>query len=95
VGNVTAADAKELINTTFEGLISLVTVVGSGLMIEAHPESTSVVSVATGALMAVIIFWFGQRGQVKAVNGNISAMADIARNMVASNQDTKAGVPNG
>lgn len=88
---MTAADLKEIINTTFEGLISLVTVVGSGFMIASHPDTTSVVSVATGAGMAVIIFWFGQRGQVKAVNGNISAMADIARQMV-SGQDSTQGV---
>ena len=74
-------DWKELVNSFFEGTLSLVVVLGAGLMINNHPDSTTVVGVAAGAGMAVLTFWFGQRGQVKAVNGNITALANIARQM--------------
>lgn len=77
-----ASDLKEIINTVFEGLISLAVIVGAGLMVAYNPSNTTVVGAASASGMAVITFWFGQRGQVKAVNGNITALANIASQMV-------------
>lgn len=86
-----ASDLKELINTIFEGLISLVVIAGSGYMITSHPDSTAVVGVASGAGLAVVTFWFGQRATTKAVNGNITALANIAGQMVATKSQVSGG----
>lgn len=72
---------KEIINTLFEGLISLVVVVGAGYIAVSHPDSIALIGLASGAGMAVITFWFGQRAQAKALNGNITALSTIASQM--------------
>lgn len=90
---MTASDYKELLNTFFEGLISLVTVLGAGWMISTNPNNSTVVGLASGVLLSVVTFWFSQRGQVKAVNGNIQALANIASQMLVSGKALTSTAP--
>lgn len=83
--------SEETINSVFEGLISLVVIVGAGYLVGTHPDSTAMVGFAAGGASAVITFWFGQRQATKAVNGNITALSSIAGQVNEShNQATQA-----
>ena len=80
-----AADYKELVNTIFEGLIGLFGLILAGWLINGHPGDTVIVAFANTIAVSILVFFFGQRGQVKAVNGNIAALANIAGQMFANN----------
>lgn len=87
---MTPEGLKEIINTLFEGVISLTVIGGAGYIAATHSDSVALVGLASTAGIAVITFWFGQRATTKAVNGNITALANIAGQMVSSQQQAAA-----
>jgi hypothetical protein len=70
-------DLKEVINTIFEGIISLVVVVGAGIMLFNKPDP-AIIGLCGAASSAVLVFWFGQRGTAKATDGTITALSKLS-----------------
>ncbi len=73
----------DIINTIFEGLISLSVIIGSGLLIASKPD-TATVALCASATSAVLVFWFGQRGTSKATDGTITALSKLSTQIGAA-----------
>lgn len=69
---------KELIQSVFEGLIGLAVVIGAGYVVSTHPDSTALVGLAGTFGGMVLSFYYGQRGNQKVLDGNMSALTSIA-----------------
>jgi hypothetical protein len=80
---------KETIAEVFQGLTGLVAVGVAAAIVLTEAQNTAAMTFAMALAGPVVAMYFQQRATTKAVNGNLTAMGNIA-NQVSSARDQAA-----